>query len=181
QAPLLDELDVVVAGEPHPRQNRAAARDLLGVEADPVGQPEPEAEPALTLLLAVVVADPVDPHPPEGRVVGLGDDDRVLDGDARLVVVAVEHPLLELLLRELALVHEHVVAVVIVVTAGALALEPLDEGVARQRRRVGRGHHRISLAGFYLNASQPSASAHGRGEGLWCRCPRPGPGPVRYR
>ena len=68
---------------------------------------------------------------PEGGVLGLGQDDRVLDGDPRLVVVAVQHPLLELQLGELPVVHQDVVAVVVVIAVLALAPDPLDELVAR--------------------------------------------------
>ena len=46
--------------------------------------------------VAVVVVDAADPGPPERRVLRLRHDERVLDGDARLVVVAVQRPGLQL-------------------------------------------------------------------------------------
>src|SRR6185369_3144963 len=57
----------------------------------------------------------------------------VLDGDPRLVIVAVRDPRLELDLRERSLVHAHVERVVVVVAARALAAEPVDELLARER------------------------------------------------
>src|SRR6185503_8409807 len=98
-----------------------------------VREPEPELEPALTLAVAVVVVDAADPRATEARVLGLRDDERVLDGDPRLVIVAVRDPRLELDLRERALVHAHVERVVVVVAARALAAEPVDELLARER------------------------------------------------
>jgi len=62
-----------------------------------------------------------DPHAAKSRILGLGNDDRVLDRNAGLIVVAVEHPLLKLLAGELSLVHQHVVAVTVVVACLALA------------------------------------------------------------
>src|SRR5207244_11487028 len=58
------------------------ARDLVTVETHPLGEPEPELQAA---VLGVVVLDAMDPHPPERRILGLRQDDRVLDRDPRLV------------------------------------------------------------------------------------------------
>src|SRR6185295_12068560 len=93
-----------------------------------------------------VIADAADPHPPEGGILGLGQDEGVLDGHARLIVVPVQHPLLELELGELPVVHQDVVAVMIVVPVLALAPHPLDELVAAERRsRALSGHIRTSM------------------------------------
>ena len=129
EAALAHELDVGVAGEAHAGQDGAAARHVLAVEADTGGQAQPQLEPALARLGAVVIVDPADPHPAERRIVRLRHDDRVLDGNPRLVVVAVQHPLLELNLRQLAVVHEPVIAVVVVIPPLALAADPRDEVV----------------------------------------------------
>ena len=152
-------IDVGVAGEADAGQDGPAARHLLAVEADPVGQTQPEVEPRLApRLVAVVVADAADPHAAEGRIFRLGQDDGVLDGDARLVVVAVQHPLLELELGQPALVHEHVVPMVIVVALLSLAADPGDELVARQR---GPYRHRVtSMPSAAI--SHPAASATAR-------------------
>src|SRR5256885_2504526 len=55
---------------------RSTAGDLLTLEAHPLGEAEPELE---TAVLGVVVLDAVDPHPSERRIVGLRQDERVLD------------------------------------------------------------------------------------------------------
>src|SRR5207245_162323 len=93
-------------------------------------------------VLGVVVLDAMDPHPPERRILGLRQDDRVLDRDPRLIVVAVEYPLLELSLGQLAVVHEHMIAMMVVVAALALLPDPLDDLRPRQRRGRGRGPRR---------------------------------------
>src|SRR5205814_6068559 len=92
----------------------AARRDLLPVEADALGEAQPQLESTLAGGVPVVIANPTDPHPPEGRILRLAEDQRVLDRHARLVVVAIQHPLLELQTRQLAVVHQLVIAVVIV-------------------------------------------------------------------
>src|SRR5256886_16364122 len=91
-------------------------------------------EATLAGRVAVVIANPTDPHAPEGGILRLRQDQGVLDRHPRLVVVAVEHPLLQLQTRQLAVVHQVVIAVMIVVAALALATHPVDELLARQRR-----------------------------------------------
>ncbi|MNC94224.1 hypothetical protein D3C83_110290 [compost metagenome] len=71
-----------------------------------------------------------DPHAAKRGVLGLGDDECVLDRNARLVVVAVEHPLLELGAGEPAFVHQRVVAVPVVIAGLAFAAQPVDEFLA---------------------------------------------------
>src|SRR5262249_8825434 len=139
----------------HARQHRAAGGHLLAVEPDALGQAQPQLEPALAGGLAVVVADALDPHAAEGRILGLRQDDGVLDGHARLVVVAVHHPLRQLQARELPGVHEVVVAVVVVVALLALAADPLDELLARQRGTRLAAHNRTSMPSSAT--SQPAA------------------------
>jgi hypothetical protein len=77
-----------------------------------------------------VIADALDPHAAEGRVLGLRQDEGVLDRHPRLIVVAVQHPLLQLQLGQLAVVHELVIAVMVVIARLPLATDPLDELVA---------------------------------------------------
>src|SRR5206468_2046899 len=83
----------------HPREHARTALHVLALEADPVGQAQPQLEPAFALALSIMVADPPRPQAAKGRVLRLGDDECVFDGNPRLVVVAVAHPLLELAAR----------------------------------------------------------------------------------
>src|SRR5262249_18084852 len=117
---------------------------------------------------------------------------RVLDGDAGLVVVAVQHPLLELALGQLPVVHQDVIAVVVVVAGGSFPPEPLHQLVARERRPLGGAGHRVtarpSAATSHpappARAAVPGAAGAGpRGGGGWClwgggNPPRPPPGPA---
>src|SRR5919108_1242256 len=158
---LAHELDVPVAGEAHARQHRAARRHFLTIETDALGQPQPELQAALAGDVAVVISNAADPHPPERGVVRLGQDDRVLDRHARLIVVAIEHPLLQLHPRELAVVHQMVIAVMIVVAVLALAPHPLDELVTWQRGPHGLlAHSRTSMPSHAT--SQPAAPTASR-------------------
>src|SRR5262249_53637480 len=185
---LAHELHVAVAREPHAGQDGTAARDFFAVEPDAVGQAQPQLEPALSGRIAVVIADAPDPHAPERRVLALRQDDGVLDGHARLVVVAVQHPLLQLHLRELPVVHEDVVAMVVVVAVLALPSDPLDDLVAGERGPRGVSTH-IRPSKPSQATSQPAASTCARsGEssrksGLvlftWMKIRRGAPSPPR--
>ena len=125
-----DALEQVVGLDEAPRSRRRRAHagqhvrealDLAALEADGLGQREPELEPAAALLVAVVVVDALHPAAPEARVRGLREDQPVLDRDARLVVVAVAHPGLDLLPGQRARVHAQVERMAVVV---ALLADP---------------------------------------------------------
>src|SRR3989454_5517312 len=103
-------MHVAVAREAHAGQHRAAGRDLLPIEADALGESQPQLQSTLAGRVAVVIANPTDPHAPEGGILRLRQDQGVLDRHPRLVVVAVEHPLLQLQTRQLAVVHQVVIA-----------------------------------------------------------------------
>src|SRR5262245_34151705 len=94
QGPLSDQLDVAVTGKAYPGKDGSTASDLLAIEPDPGGQPQPQFQATFTRGVAVVIWDAVNPHAAKRRVLGLGKNDRVFDRDARLVVVAIEDPLL---------------------------------------------------------------------------------------
>src|SRR5207248_4202343 len=140
QRHLLHELDVGVAGEAHSGEDMGEARHLVGVEPDAFRQSQPEREAALPGAIAVVIVDALDPHPAKSRIFGFGKDDRVLDGNAGLVIVAVLHPRLELFPGQLSLVHAHVEGMAVVVALLALAGEPGDKLRAGERR-AGRARH----------------------------------------
>ena len=83
-----------------------------------------------------MIVDAPDPGAPERRVLGLGHDDRVLDRNARLVVVAVQRPGREIVARQLPRVHQLVERVLIVVAARPFLAQARDEVVGRQQRRA---------------------------------------------
>ena len=98
------------------------------IEAHAFGEAEPERKPPFALELAVlenaiVIVDAPDPLATKVGIVGPREDDGVFDGDPRLVVEAVDHPALQLLLREAAGVHAYVERVLVVVPGRPLAAE----------------------------------------------------------
>ena len=122
QRALAHQRHVAVAGEAHARQHAPAARHLLAVEADRLGEPQPQREPARRPAASPSWSWMRRIH--ARRNAGssrLGEDERVLDGDARLVVVAVQHPGLQLRAGQLARVHALVERVLVVVAARPLA------------------------------------------------------------
>jgi hypothetical protein len=117
------QLDVGVARAPHAGQHVAQRFDSRALEQGGVGQREPEREPALARTRAVVIVDARDPRAPEGRVLRLREDETILDGDARLVVVAVGDPRADLARRQRALVHARIEGMEVVVALGADAAQ----------------------------------------------------------
>src|SRR5205823_13462827 len=79
-----------------------------------------------------------------------------LERHASLEVVEIQHTLLQMHPRELALVHQTVIAMMIVVAVLALAPHPLDELVTWQRGpRAVLAHSRTSIPSHAT--SQPAA------------------------
>ena len=103
QIGTLDQIDVRVAGAAHAGQHGVEARDLLARESDAFGQPQPEFETAFAGRAAVVVVQALHPFAPERGIGRLGENRAVLQRDARLVVIPVAHPGLDLVAREPAL------------------------------------------------------------------------------
>ena len=93
----------------------------FALETDALRQLEPQGQPAFSLALAVVIVDAPDPGAAKDGVVGFGEDERVFDGNAGLIVISIEHQPAELLPVELALVHHPMHHVSIVVAGGAFA------------------------------------------------------------
>src|SRR5215475_13390889 len=81
---------------------------------------------------SVVILNTTEPDPPKGRVLGLRDDQGILDRNPRLVVVAIQHPLLQLDLRQIPLVHQLVIGMMVIVAGGAFARQPFHESFLRK-------------------------------------------------
>jgi hypothetical protein len=69
-------------------EDRARRADEAAIEAKRMGEAQPFGDAALALALAVVVEDALAPGAAERRVLRAGEDRRVLQADARLVIVA---------------------------------------------------------------------------------------------
>src|SRR5450432_41325 len=108
-------------------------------------------------------------HPRSAKcwILALGQDERVLDGNAGLIVVAVQYPSAELLAREPTLVHGNMKRVKVVVAGGPLLPQALDERLAvpgliarlaSVLRR--RDHSAISIPSNAISTPAPRTSAH---------------------
>src|SRR5205807_3925239 len=109
------------------------------LEADGLAQAQPRLDAALASARAVVVEDTLDPSPALLALGHVGEDCRVLDGDADLVIEAVQHPALHLRLGAAAAVHGDVEGVMDVV-ALALGAQLLLEFGLGPRQGVGGAH-----------------------------------------
>src|SRR5262249_35746167 len=109
--------------------------------ADRVGETLPQRQPAFTVATAVMVDDPVQPEAAEARILRLREDERVLDGNARLIVVAVGDPGAQLRARQVARGHRAVKRVPVVVAASPFRSQALDELFGPPRLGVAHDLH----------------------------------------
>ncbi|MBA3585238.1 MAG: hypothetical protein H0W36_12060 [Gemmatimonadetes bacterium] len=114
--------------------------ELLARHPERLAEAQPRLDPARPVRGAVVVDDPLDPLATHRDLGAVGEDRRVLDRDALLVVEAVGDPALQLVARQLARIHPHVEGVQVVV-ARALRAEALGEVVPGPTGRLARGCH----------------------------------------
>ena len=140
---LAREVHVRVDGVAHPGETRARS------DSSSRGRRRAPRRAAATTRSrpsvggAVVVEDPLDPLAPDLDLGAVGEDRRVLDRDARLVVEAVRDPALELLAGQLAGVHADVERVEVVVarrpaprSAATNSLRPRRRSATLEARSV---------------------------------------------
>ncbi len=77
--------------------------------------------------MTIMIMNPMYPQAAKSRVFCFGKDQCIFDGNTRLIVVAIAHPFLQLQSRELALVHQSMHWMTIVISRLAFALKPRDE------------------------------------------------------
>src|SRR5467141_1634592 len=101
------------------RKQSRQRNDVVAVEAEPVGQLEPARDPAFVFALAIMVDQAPPPLPAQVGLVTARDQARVLARDHRLVIVPIECPRLNLALRALTAVQQHMKRVQAVIPACA--------------------------------------------------------------
>ena len=67
-----------------------------------------------------MVLNTAEPHPSKVWVFGLRNNHGIFDGNSRLIVVAVQDPLLELCLRQISAVHELMERMMVMVASESL-------------------------------------------------------------
>ena len=133
---------------------------LFAREAGGFDEAEPLFDAAGFGAVAVVIDDAFAPGEAEGGIFGAREDGGVFDGDAALVVVAIEGPGLELAAGEFAFVHQEMERMLVVVALFADGVEAGDEFVGRRgsfsldviRRRAGARFAQGAFIMFELHA-----------------------------
>src|SRR3546814_2187594 len=91
QRVLAHETHIGVDGEAGGGKNALERAHALLVEADAFGQDQPAVDAAAPLRGSIVVDDAADPFAPEGRVLGAGQEARILQRNTVLVIRSEEH------------------------------------------------------------------------------------------
>ena len=113
-----------------------------------------------------MILDPLAPFTPQARLVHAGQHGRILDGDHRLVIVAIQRPGLHLAERALTAVQPFVEAVTVVIALGAdpaqgrLEGSRVEEFTVEMRRGLGRTHRANSIPSWAT--CHPAASTRTR-------------------
>ncbi len=122
-----DEIDVGLDGVARGGEDAFAADGLIAGEAGGFDEAQPLFDAAGFGAVAVVIEDALAPGEAEGGIFGARENRGVFDGDAALVVVAIERPGLELAAGELAFVHQEMEGVLVVIALFADGVEAGDE------------------------------------------------------
>jgi hypothetical protein len=115
QRPVFHQIDISIDGVAHPGKHFFTTHNLLTWQTQSLGQTDPAFDSALGVIVAVVIENSFAPSPAKFRVITAREDDGVLDGDAALIVVAVEDPRLELSSCEFAFMHQQMKRMLMVI------------------------------------------------------------------
>lgn len=86
--------------------------------------------------ITIVIHDTLAPAPTKVRVVAAGKNDRVLDWNAALVIVAVQGPRLHLPAAQFTIVHHEVKRMLMVISFSANPQQPSFQLLCRKNQRV---------------------------------------------
>src|SRR4029078_263224 len=106
QGLLAHEMHVGLDGKTRARQDSAQGRDVTALKPEAVGELEPPRNAAVAFALAIMVDETRAPFAAHGEILATRDQARVLDGNHRLVIVAIESPGLHLTFAALAAVQQ---------------------------------------------------------------------------
>ena len=145
-----DEIDVGLDGVARGGEDAVAIESLFAREASGFDEPQPLFDAAGFRAVAIVIDDAFAPGQAEGGIFAAREDGGVFDGDAALVVVAIQSPGLELAARELAFVHQQVEWMFVVIALFADGVKAGDEvGFGERRFFQDRfGGHKIPETNF---------------------------------
>src|SRR6266850_670400 len=123
-------------------KNAVTPKRLFAGQAGGFDEPQPFLDSPGFCAVAVVIEDAFAPSEAEGGIFAARENRCVFDGNAALIVIAIERPRLELATRELAFVHQCVERVLVVVALLSDSVKAGDERGFRKRRCLSDDVHR---------------------------------------
>ena len=129
-----DEVDVSLHGVARGGKNAVALQGLFARKPGGFDQPQPLLDAAGSCAVAIVIEDALAPRQAKGRIFAAREDRGVFDGDAALIVVAIERPGLQLAAREFAFVHQRMKWMLVVIALFADGVKAGDEVGFREQR-----------------------------------------------
>src|SRR5690348_15926523 len=122
-----DQINVGLHRETRGRKDAIASESVLARKAGGFQKFQPFFDPARFRAIAVVVEDALAPGEAKSGVFAACKNSSVFDGDAALIVVAIQCPGLKLAAGQLAFVHEQVKGMFVVIALFANGEKAADE------------------------------------------------------
>src|SRR5207247_4371311 len=160
------EAHVAVHREANAREEPALRQQVFPAHAHRVAEAQPRLDPPLLSGAAVVVDDPLDPGAADVRFGTVGEDQGVLDRDVDLIIEAVGNPELQLVARQLTVVHTAVEGMKVVIALLEHVAELADEFVTRPGAGVGTDPRRRRR---HSSTSMPSSATSIPAPSTWAR------------
>src|SRR5215467_16327032 len=113
--PCRDEVDIGLYSKARGRQNTVAAQSVIARKTGCFDQLQPFFDAAQFRAIAVVIENALAPRQAESRILAPRKNRGVFDRNAALIKIAIERPGLKLAPRELALVHQQVKCMLVVI------------------------------------------------------------------
>ena len=117
QAAAAHDVQILVDGEARCGKDSGSRAHLIGAQSGGFGEFQPALDSAFVVrgCVSIVIDDALAPGAAKQRIGSARQDDRVLDRDDALVVVAVQSPGLQLSAAEAAFVHQQMKRMLVVI------------------------------------------------------------------
>src|SRR4029077_11680 len=159
------EVDVGVHGKPDARKQATLTEQVVPGNAHGLPEPQPGLDAPLLPRPPVMVDNALNPLLAHLALRAARQDQRVLHGNADLIVKAVCHPELQLVAGQLPAVHPLIEWMQVMVATLQHAAQPAHEVVCRTRRG-GRAHSSNSMASSPTTIPAASTAARSDEPGL---------------
>src|SRR5580704_660313 len=140
---ILHQIKISINGVTYGGQDFVAVHHPLAIQTGRLRQLDPTLDTAFLCRIAIMIDHSLTPRPAKIRILAARKNNSVLDGNAALIVIAVQGPSLHLPAAQSPLVHHEVKRMLMVIAFFAHTTQPRFQLFCGQNRRVHHSFYRL--------------------------------------